>query len=76
MSKEIPGVPESITRASYISLFEAAGIEPRNTLELSFKADGIHATVFAINELGARTIDKSGEGFNKHIIYIPVKDEA
>jgi hypothetical protein len=46
------------------------------TLELSFKADGIYAVVFALNEQGVKTIDKAGEGFNKHTIYIPVKDEA
>ena len=76
MTKKIPGVPESITRSAYISLFEAAGIDPHQTIELSFKGDGIYATVFALNDKGLRTIDKSGEGFNKHIIYIPVKDEA
>lgn len=74
MSKEIPGVPESITRAAYISLFEAAGIDPRQTLDLSFKADGIYATVFALSPEGKRVIDEAGEGFMKHSIYIPVED--
>lgn len=74
MSKEIPGVPESITREAYIKLFEAAGIEPRQTLELSFKADGIYATVFALNADGKRVVDPQVDGFAKHEIYIPVED--
>ncbi|QDG65848.1 hypothetical protein NIBR502772_06120 [Pseudarthrobacter sp. NIBRBAC000502772] len=76
MSKVIEGVPESITRAAYIKLFESIGIDPRQTLEISLKADGVYATVFALNEESIRTIDNAGNGFNKHIIYIPVKDEV
>ena len=74
MTKAIPGVPESITRDAYIKLFEAAGIDPCNTTELSFKADGIYATVFYINKQGAREADVLGESFLKHTIYIPVED--
>lgn len=72
MSKTIPGVPESITREQYIALHDAAGIDPRQTLELSFKADGIHATVFALNFDGKRAYDPN-VGFAKHTIFIPVK---
>jgi len=74
MSKPIPGVPESITRAAYISLFEAVGIEPRQTLELSFKADGVYATVFALDANGVRICDAENAVFEKHEIYIPVED--
>ena len=76
MTKVIPGVPESITRAAYKSLIEATGIDPHMITELSFKADGISATVFYINEDGAKVADKLGETYLKHEIYIPVKDEA
>jgi hypothetical protein len=74
-AKTIPGVPESITRDAYIQLFEAAGIDPRQTRELSFKADGIHATVFAVDDEGKRILDPGVEGYVKHTIYIPVVEE-
>ena len=74
MPKTIPGVPESITRDAYIKLFEAAGIEPRNTTELSFKADGIYASVFERTEAGALIIDEVEGCAVKHAIYIPVED--
>lgn len=74
MSKTIPGVPESITREAYTSLIEATGIDPCAITELSFRADGIYATVFYINALGAKEADKIGETFLKHNIYIPVED--
>jgi len=74
MSKEIPGVPESITREAYIGLFEAAGIKPEQTLQLSFKSDGIYAEVFALDADGKRILDPMVEGFAKHSIYIPVED--
>ena len=72
MSKVIPGIPESITRAAYIKLFEAVGIEPRDTKELMFCADGIYATVFARDESGARVIDPTMGPMN-NAIYIPVE---
>lgn len=74
MTKKIPGVPESISRADYIKLIEASGIDPAQMLELNFKADGIYATVFALNDEGRRTLDRSSDGLNKHIVYIPVED--
>jgi len=73
MSKVIPGVPESITREAYTSLIEATGIDPHAITELSFRADGIYATVFYINEYGAKEADKIGETFLKHNVYIPVE---
>lgn len=73
MSKTIPGVPESISRADYSSLIAATGIDPKMITELSFKADGISATVFYINKDGAKVADKLGETYAKHIIYIPVE---
>jgi len=73
MSKNIPGVPESITRKQYLDLFDAAGIDPRNTKELMFCTDGIYATVFARDENGARVIDPV-QGPMNHAIYIPVED--
>ena len=73
MSKNIPGVPESITREQYKALFEAAGIEPRNTIELTFCADGIYALVMARDEHGDRVVDPV-KGPMNHTIYIPVED--
>ena len=75
MSKTIPGVPESITRAAYTSLIAATGIDPHAITELSFRANGIYATVFYINERGAKEADRIGDTFLKHTVYIPVEDE-
>ena len=74
MSKEIPGVPESITRAAYISLFESVGIAPNRTIELNFRPNGIYATVFVLDDKGGKMLD--GDGIAKHSIFIPVEDEA
>lgn len=73
MSKVIEGVPESITRAAYVSLIAATGIDPNAITELSFKADGVVATVFYRNESGAKVADKIGDTFLKHHVYIPVE---
>lgn len=73
MAKSIPGVPESITREQYKALFEAAGIDPRNTKELMFCTDGIYATLIARDDNGERVIDPI-QGPMNHAIYIPVED--
>lgn len=73
MSKVIEGVPESITRDAYIALIAATGIDPHAITELSFKADGIVATVFYTDGSGAKVADKVGETFLKHHVYIPVE---
>lgn len=75
MTKTIAGVPDSITRAAYISLFEAAGLEPTATKSLTFGADGIYAEVFAHDERGRKILDPA-VGVVKHTIYIPVEDES
>lgn len=72
MSKEISGVPESLTRAEYVSLFESVGIAPNRTIELSFRPNGIYATVFVLDDNGAKMLD--GQDLAKHSIYIPVED--
>jgi len=73
MSKTIPGVMESITREAYVSLIHAVGLDPHLLAELSFHADGIKATVFAIDESGAKAIDPVEGVAVKHAIYIPVE---
>jgi hypothetical protein len=73
MTKEIPGVPESITRDAYIAMFKSIGLAPWDLTELSFRADGVYATVFARDEHGNKTLDEGAEGFHKHSIYIPVE---
>jgi hypothetical protein len=74
MSKVIPGVPESISRDDYIALFASVGIEAKNTTELSFRADGIYATVFERDESGSLVIDTAGDCVVKNTVYIPVED--
>ena len=76
MSKTIRGVMDSITREAYVSLIHAVGLDPHLLTDLSFHANGIKATVFAIDESGAKVIDPVEGVAVKHSIYIPVKDEA
>lgn len=75
MSKTIPGVPESMTREQFTSLFTAVGIKPEDTTELSFRSDGIYATVFERTPEGGRMLHEDGSGYVKHEIFIPVIDK-
>lgn len=75
MSKTIPGVPESLTREQFTSLFTAVGIKPEDTAELSFRCDGIYATVFERTPEGGRMLHEDGSGYVKHEIFIPVIDK-
>ncbi|ERI39188.1 hypothetical protein M707_02745 [Arthrobacter sp. AK-YN10] len=75
MSKTIPSVPESITRDAYVALFTSLGIDAMNTKELSFRPDGVYATVFERTENGALVIDEIEGCAVKNVVYIPVEDE-
>jgi hypothetical protein len=70
----IESVPESITRADYVSLIAAAGVKPEDTVSLEFRTDGIYAVVFAKDESGNRVVDPA-DGFCKHTVFIPVTDD-
>jgi len=74
MSKVIEGVPESISRDAYVALFASVGIDAKNTVELSFRPDGIYAMVFERSENGAMVIDAVEGCAVKNAIYIPVED--
>jgi len=73
MSKTIPGVVNAITREAYVALIHAIGLDPHLLSDLSFHADGIKATVFAIDESGAKVIDLVEGVTVMHSIYIPVE---
>jgi hypothetical protein len=73
MSMSINGVPESISRESYLSLISATGIDPGAIRKLTFAADGIYAVVFAQDADGEKVIDPA-TGAVKHTVYIPVVD--
>ena len=78
MSKTIQGVPDSISRADYITMFERYGFTPQDVASLSFEADGIRAVVFERDNRGSRYLVNraTGEGgFAKHAVFIPVRDE-
>ena len=75
MSKTIQGVPESISRAEYIAMFEGIGIDPRYSQSLTFQPDHIEAVIFERDANGARILDGQGEGYIKHRISIPVRDD-
>ena len=79
MTKQIPGVPESLSREQYLSLFHGVGIDPARTLSLRFLADGVEAVVFAVDEQGKKILANdhedlvAGSGWAKHTIHIPVR---
>lgn len=75
MSKTIQGVPESISRAEYIAMFEQIGIDPRYSKSLEFHPDHIEAVVFERNPDGARVFDDRRGECIKHRISIPVRDD-
>ncbi len=73
MSKTIEGVPEFISHAQYLSLFEACGFDPSNVMEMRMAPDGVHALVFALDGQG-RKMARQGEVM-KHRVFIPVRHE-
>lgn len=77
MTKQIPGVPESLTREQYLSLFRGAGIDPTRTQSLRFLTNGIEAVVFEVDERGNKALANDTENpdgrWSKHTIYIPVR---
>lgn len=78
MSKTIQSVPDSISRADYIAMFEQYGFTPEDVKSLSFDPDGIRAVVFDRDERGCRFIANRATaegGFAKHDVFIPVHDE-
>lgn len=83
--KKIEGVPESITRDEYLSLFRPFGLDPSNCASVELRPDGLYATVFALDDESKRKIDRvttSVEngiaigGYYKHRIFIPVASEG
>ncbi len=78
MTKQIPGVPESLSREQYLSLFHGVGIDPARTLSLRFLADGVEAVVFEVDERGNKVLandpeNPDGGSWAKHTIHIPVR---
>ena len=71
---DIPGVPESMTRAQYTALIAAAGLSADNLVSLEFRPDGIHAEVFARDADGKDLVDTAKNEMMTHSIYIPVRD--
>ncbi len=76
MSKTIEGIPEYFTRAQYLSIFEAAGVDPRQVSEFRMAFDGVHAIVFALDRDGHRIVDMASSTYQKHRIFIPVRDDV
>jgi hypothetical protein len=76
--KTIAGVPESLTRAQYLSLIESVGFDIKHLRSLEYKYDGIYAEVFDVNEAGNHyTVLGAGteEDIAMHRVFIPVRDE-
>lgn len=73
MAKSIPGVPESLTREQFLSIFEAINVDPKETIELRAAPDGITVVTVARTASGQLTID--GNDIIKNTVFIPVRDE-
>lgn len=73
MAKSIPGVPESLTRAQFLSIFEAINVDPKETTNLSIAPDGISVTIVARTANGQLAIE--GNSIIKNTVFIPVRDE-
>lgn len=73
MAKRIPGIPESLTRAEFVSIFEAINVDPTEATELRVAPDGITVTVVARMANGRLAID--GNSIIKNTVFIPVRDE-
>jgi hypothetical protein len=71
---EIPGVPQTITRAQYTSLLEALGLEIKDLRHLEFRYDGIYAEVFARTPEGHLRVDRQKDEVVLHKVFIPVTD--
>lgn len=70
-AKQIPGIPEVISRASYTALFQQLGIDPHRVTELRLCADGVYVTLFALDSRGHKVIDpRVGPVLDS--VYIPV----
>lgn len=74
MSKEIEGVPESLTRGQFTQIIESFGFDPFKMTELRLDATGVHATVFDFKEDGTRHLLKDGSGYAKNEVHIPLID--
>lgn len=74
MAKKIPGVPESLTRAQFLAIFEAINVDPNETTDLRLAPNGISVTVVARTPNGQLAIDQNNSVI-KHSVFIPVRDE-
>lgn len=75
MTKQIEGIPESISREDYLSWFAHCGFTPRSIASLKFTGKGVYAKVFELDENGAK-IMAGGPDFGAvvHSVFIPVND--
>jgi hypothetical protein len=71
--KQIPGVPESITRQQYCDLVAAVGFEPKQVRSLEFRMDGIYAVIKDVDENGRDRIDRDRNEVVTNTVYVPVK---
>lgn len=73
MAKTIPGVPESLTREQFLSIFEAINVDPKDCTDLRLAPDGIYVTAIARHPGGQPVIH--GNEIAKHSVFIPVRED-
>lgn len=74
----IPGIPETITRAEFLALQTAIGLPVEDVVSLEFRRDGVYAEVYAKDDNGEPlTADKPGDEYAPaiHKVFIRVVDE-
>jgi len=67
-------VPESLTREQYLHLIRSVGFAPEALISLEFRADGVYAETFDLDESGRKRIDRTKGEVVKNTTFVPVVD--
>jgi hypothetical protein len=74
---QIPGIPESIPRATYLELIRSLGFEWEQLRHLEFTSKGIRAQLFALDKHGQRFMTRDGDGLHvaMHEVFVRIDGE-
>ncbi len=75
MTVTINAVPESLTRSQFVDWLASVGIDPTECQSIVLDRNGIHATVYALNDDGCRYVNPGGDEIATHIIHVRIDDE-
>lgn len=74
--RTITGVPESLTRAQYLSLFESLGFDVKSLRRLDFRVNSVYAEVMEHDDDGHLVLDRAHDEVAVTRMYIPIVDKA